>query len=133
RFLYECTSWRTRENIEQIVRFSAYSGESLRRLREETGIRYDALTRGILHYYVSKDDFDVAVEAARLMRPYGVMREVKTPDEAIAIEPALSAARARLVGATYTATDESGDAHLFTRNLADLAAARGVSFRYGHA
>ena len=132
RFLCECSPARTRENISRIVKLSAYSGKSLRELREETGIRYDALTRGILQYYTERDDFEIALEAAKIMRRYGIEREVKTPDEAVAIEPALAAARARLVGATFTAMDESGDAHLFTKNLASLAADSGVVFRFGH-
>jgi D-amino-acid dehydrogenase len=132
RFLRECSPARTRENIGRIVKLAAYSGKSLRELREETGIRYDALTRGILQYYTERDDFDNALEAAKIMRRYGIDREVKTPDEAVAIEPALAAARARLVGATFTAMDESGDAHLFTKNLASLAAESGVVFRFGH-
>jgi D-amino-acid dehydrogenase len=133
RFLHECAGWRTRENIAQIVKLSAYSGKALRELREETGIVYDAVTRGILSYYTEQDEFEGAVEAARVMREYGIERAVKTVDEAIAIEPALASAREKLVGATYAATDESGDAHLFTKNLASLATERGVSFLYGRA
>jgi D-amino-acid dehydrogenase len=37
------------------------------------------------------------------------------------------------VGGTYTASDESGDARLFTEQLAQRSAARGVRFLYGHA
>src|SRR5881394_2011344 len=133
RFLYECSAWRTRENIAQIVKLSAYSGRALRELRDETGIRYDAVMRGILNYYTDPDEFESAVEAARIMRKYGIERVVKTVDEAIAIEPALASARQKIVGATYAATDESGDAHLFTKNLAALAAERGASFLYGRA
>jgi D-amino-acid dehydrogenase len=66
------------------------------------------------------------------MREYGLDREVKTTEEAIAIEPALAPARDKIVGATYTATDESGDAHKFTHELARMAAERGVRFLYGH-
>ena len=40
------------------------------------------------------------------MQEYGLEREVKTPQEALAIEPALANARVRIVGATYTSTDE---------------------------
>jgi D-amino-acid dehydrogenase len=133
RFLYECSPWQTRQNIEQIVRLSVYSRDALRELRAETQIQYDHLTRGILHFYTDRDEFDIAVEAARIMRRYGVVREVKTMDEAIAIEPTLASARGKILGATYTADDESGDAHLFTRNLAALAQAKGVSFLYNHA
>ena len=132
RFLWECQPGRTRENIRQIVNLALYSRASLQALRSHTGIEYDALTRGILHYYTEQGEFDRAVAAASLMRDYGVDREVKSADEALAIEPALAAARSKIVGATYTATDESGDAHKFTRELAAMAAARGVHFRYGH-
>jgi D-amino-acid dehydrogenase len=131
RFLYECQPARTRDNIAQIVKLSLYSRTSLQELRAETGIEYDALQRGILHYYTEQDEFDRAVKSASIMREYGLDRDVKTVDEALAIEPALAAARAKLVGATYTSTDESGDAHKFTQNLARLAQAKGARFLYG--
>ena len=130
RFLYECQAWRTRENVAQIVKLSLYSRAALQALREATGIQYDALTRGILHYYMDPGIFAGAVRAASLMRRYGLDRDVKPPDEAVAIEPALAHARSRIVGATYTATDESGDAHKFTVNLAAMAQAKGARFLY---
>ena len=130
RFLWECQPGRTKENIRQIVKLSLFSRASLQRLREETGIAYDALERGILHYYTERDVFDSAVKAASLMREYGLDREVKTAEEAVAIEPALAHARDRIVGATYTPSDESGDAHQFTVNLASLCEARGCKFLY---
>jgi D-amino-acid dehydrogenase len=71
------------------------------------------------------------MRAAELVRRYGIAREVKTPDECVALEPALTARRDWIVGGTYTATDESGDAHKFTRALAALGAERGIEFRYG--
>jgi D-amino-acid dehydrogenase len=131
RFLLECQPGRTRENIRQIVSLSLYSRAKLQELRAATGIEYDALTRGILHYYTQADEFEGAVEAASLMRRYGLDREVKSVDEAVAIEPALAPSRAKLVGATYTSTDESGDAYKFTDNLARMAAGKGVTFLYG--
>ncbi|MGE5616138.1 MAG: D-amino acid dehydrogenase [Bacillota bacterium] len=133
RFLLECLESRTRRNIEQLTRLSLYSRDTLRRLRADTGIRYDEVTRGILHFFTDARDFERAVESAALMRSHGLERDAKSVDEAIAIEPALESARDRIVGATYTASDESGDAHLFTRNLAALAESRGASFRYNQA
>jgi D-amino-acid dehydrogenase len=132
RFLWECQPARSRENMRRIVNLALYSRSSLQQLRAETRIQYDQLTRGILHYYTDAAELEHAVKAASLMRELGLDREVKTRDEALAIEPALAPARERIVGATYTATDESGDAHKFTRGLAALAAERGVRFRYGH-
>ena len=131
RFLFECQAWRARENTAEIVKLSLYSRARLRALRAETGIRYDAQARGILHYFTRREDFEAAAAVAQLTRSHGLDLEVKTVDEAVAIEPALAACRERLVGATYTASDESGDAHRFTAGLARLAGERGASFLDG--
>jgi D-amino-acid dehydrogenase len=104
----------------------------LKALRAETGIEYDHLERGILHFYTNREMYDRALGPAELMRRYGCNRSVRTAEECIAIEPALESLRDRLAGGTYTVEDESGDAHLFTSRLAALAAGRGVVFKYGH-
>jgi D-amino-acid dehydrogenase len=131
RFLVECLPARTRGNIAQIVKLSLYSRASLQELRAATGIEYDQLELGILHYYTDPKEFERAVAAASVMRHYGLDRDVKTVEEAVKIEPALAAARAKIVGATYTSSDESGDAHLFTTRLARMAEAKGARFVFG--
>jgi D-amino-acid dehydrogenase len=131
RFLYECQPGRTRENIRQIVKLSIYSRDALQALRAETGIQYDQLERGILHYFTDRSAYESAVRSVELVRSYGLDRDLKTVDEAIAIEPALAHARDKMFGATYTATDESGDALKFTQSLAKMAEAKGVEFLYG--
>ena len=132
RFLFECLPSHTRDNIIQIVRLGLYSRESLQALRAETGIEYDHLERGILHFYTNRQSYDDALAPAKLMREIGCNRVIRAPEECIAIEPALSQMRDRLAGGTYTSEDESGDAHLFTQRLAAMAAERGVTFLYGH-
>lgn len=131
-FLRECTSERTKRNIEQIVRLGTYSRAKLQALRAETGIAYDHLERGILHFYTDPREFDAALEPARQMRELGCERRVISADEAVALEPALAPARPRLAGATYTSADESGDARTFTVELARVAAANGVRFLMSH-
>jgi D-amino-acid dehydrogenase len=130
--LRECAHERTRDNMIQIVRLGLYSRASLQALRAETGIEYDHLERGILHFYTNAQAYDAAVEPAKLMREIGCDRQLRGPEECIQIEPALGAARALLAGGTYTAADESGDAHLFTTRLAALAESLGVTFHYQH-
>jgi len=131
RFLLECTPANTRENIAEIVKLSLYSRDALQALRAGTGIHYDEQELGILHYYTQQDEFDRAVAASKIMAEHGLDREVKTVDEAVAIEPALAHARSRIVGATYTSSDESGDAHLFTQRLAKMAEEKGAKFIFG--
>ncbi len=130
-FLRECTPARTRHNIRQIVTLGLYSRASLQALRAETGIAYDHLARGILHFYTSRKELDAAVEPARVMREHGCDIEMVDTDQCIALEPALAAARERIVGGSWTPSDESGDAHKFTQGLAALGAKRGVKFRQG--
>ena len=132
KFFYECMPWRTPENSRQMVTLSAYSREKLAELRRTTSIDYDALERGILHYFTDESAFRGAEAVAPALRRFGLQMEGKTPDESVAIEPALAHFRDRIVGAMYTPSDESGDAHKFTVNLARMAAGKGARFLYGH-
>lgn len=131
QFLLECLPWRTRRNMLQILAISKYSGAALRELRAVTGIKYDDLQRGILQIYTDRAGFEDAARAAELVRQYGIAREVKTPEDCVALEPALAPRRDWIVGGTYTATDETGDARKFTQALAALGAKRGITFRFG--
>lgn len=130
-FLRECLPGRTRENIGAIVRLALYSRQCLQTLRGELDLSYDALSRGILHLYTDPAEFRQAAAAAAVMRDFGLDRHTVDADECLRIEPALARARGMLVGGDYTASDESGDAHRFTRALAERAAAAGVVFRHG--
>ena len=132
QFLRECTPARTRHNIEQIVRLGTYSRDTLQQLRADIGLEYAERTQGILHFYTSQKEFDGAEGPARQMRELGCDRRVISADEALRIEPALAHIRPQLAGATFTAEDESGDAHRFARGLAARAEAAGVQFRMGH-
>jgi len=128
RFLRECCPGRTRDNIRAILALALDSRTRLKALRRELGLDYDCLERGILHFYTDAAEFEHAIPQAALMREFGCERVVKTADECRAIEPAL--ADAPIVGGTWTADDESGDAQRFTAQLADRCAGRGVAFRY---
>ena len=70
--------------------------------------------------------------AVELMRKFGVQRRLVSRDELLKIEPAFKAYGDKITGGTYTSTDESGDARVFTQELARRCAARGAQFLYGH-
>jgi D-amino-acid dehydrogenase len=130
-FLRECLPWRTRRNTIQCLNLALYSRDCLRSLRDATGIAYDHGPRGILEFYTDEREFGDGAAAAAMMREQGIDRETKTVAECVAIEPALASCRDRLAGGIYTRTDESGDARVFTEELARMAAMRGVTFRWG--
>ena len=135
RFLLECLPGRFERNCRALAGLAGYSRDCLRALRSAAGIQYDHLTRGILQFATSDARFRRAWRARRRRcAPLGVRREVKSAAECLALEPALAAlAASRWSAASTTPQDESGDAHRFTRELARLAAARGVTFRFGTA
>lgn len=130
RFLVECLPARARHNTEAAFALALYSREQLGQLRRDTGIVYDAKTSGILHLYEDAREFDHARKAAHVLRGRGLDLEIRTPAECLRIEPALEYSRVRIVGGIHAASDESGDAHLFTKNLSLLCRAAGVSFRF---
>ena len=129
-FLRECTAQRFEANARALLDLGLYSRTALQDLRTETSIQYDELTRGILHFFTDAKSFANAKQHAEGYQRHGLDVRVKTPNECVAIEPALRGVHARLAGGTYTGSDETGDAHLFTQRLATLCAAQGVTFRY---
>jgi D-amino-acid dehydrogenase len=130
QFLRECTPGRTRANIRSLVKLGLYSRDQLRALRAETNIQYDHLERGILHFFTDHREFEAGVKASQVMNQFGLKVDALSAKECIVLEPALAPAEAKLAGGTYTASDESGDAKLFTERLAALAEQHGVVFRY---
>jgi D-amino-acid dehydrogenase len=130
-FLLQCLPGRFERNCRALAGLAAYSRECLRALRHSTGIQYDHLTRGILHFATDGRDFDVLARSAQAVRAFGIDRQVKSAPECLALEPALKESQDPVAGGVYTPGDESGDACRFTQRLAQLAIARGVRFRFG--
>lgn len=131
QFLANCLPNRAAVNTERTLRVALYSRTCLQDLRNETGIEYDQRRLGILHIYRNRREFEHARATADLMGRWGLRRLDKTPQECVDIEPALAQVAPQLAGGIHTPDDESGDAYKFTCALADLAAARGVIFRFG--
>ncbi|RZU00745.1 D-amino acid dehydrogenase [Rivibacter subsaxonicus] len=132
-FLGQCSDAAFERNVRQLVALGRYSHESLKSLVAQTGIEYERLERGILHFFSSQADLDAGAQGAALMRRYGVDRRVLSREQVLAVEPALAAYGQQVAGGTYTPSDESGDARVFTQRLAQRCIERGASFIYGHA
>ncbi|ABM30743.1 D-amino acid dehydrogenase [Paracidovorax citrulli] len=132
KFLAQCNDAAFARNVQQIVALGAYSHAALKDMVRSTGIEYHRLERGIAHFYTDQKSFDAAGKAVDLMRQYGVQRRLVSRDELLQIEPAFRAYGDRITGGTYTSTDESGDARVFTQALARRCAERGAQFLFGH-
>ena len=132
QFLRQCNDAAFERNVQQIVALGAYSHEALKEVVAATGIDYHRLERGIAHFFSDQKSFEQAARDCERMRSYGVDRRVVSTSELLQIEPAWAAYSHRIVGGTYSASDESGDARVFTQALAQRCAARGARFMFGH-
>jgi D-amino-acid dehydrogenase len=131
-FLAQCNDRAFERNVAQLVALGRYSHETLKALVVQAGIDYHRHERGILHFFSSPQAFDDGAQAAELMRRHGVDRRVLSRDEVLRVEPSLRGFAGQIAGGTYTPSDESGDARVFTQQLARLCARRGATFLFGH-
>lgn len=131
-FLANCNDSAFERNVQQLVALGSYSHDALKQVVDATGIEYHRLEKGIAHFYSDQKSLDAAASAAQLMARYGVQRRVVTRDELLKIEPAFRQYADRIIGGTYTASDESGDARVFTQELAQRCEERGATFLWNH-
>ena len=133
KMLRNCTSGRYAVNKARMVPIAEYSRDSLRLLRQETGIAYDERSHGTLQLFRTQAQVDGTGNDIEVLKQFGVPFEVLDPAGCIAAEPALAAVRAKIKGGLRLPGDETGDCQMFTERLAALCAGLGVKFRFGTA
>ena len=132
QFLAQCNDAAFERNMQQLVALGRYSQAALKDVVSATGIDYARLEKGIAHFFSDQKSFDEAAGEAALMQKYGVDRHVVSREALLKIEPAYKNFAHRIAGGTYTPSDESGDARVFTQKLAQLCAQRGAQLLYNH-
>ncbi|HAG76876.1 MAG TPA: D-amino acid dehydrogenase [Thauera sp.] len=129
--LANCTSARYAVNKERMMRVSEYSRDCLRTLRADTGLHYEERSRGTLQLFRTQAQLDAAARDTAVLDECGVPYELLAGDALGSAEPALASRATPLAGGLRLPNDETGDCHLFTTRLADMARAAGVEFRFG--
>ena len=131
QFLAQCTEERARINTLRKLRLCLYSVERLNEVVADTGVPYDGLDKGNLYLYRSEQSLEKGVAHTTVLREHGVEMRVLDRDGLAGIEPALEPVKDRLAGGMHAPGDQSGDARMFTRNLAAHCAEHlGVHFEY---
>ncbi|WP_024301405.1 D-amino acid dehydrogenase [Pseudogulbenkiania sp. MAI-1] len=130
RFLRECLPERAHRNMLRMLALGRFSRETFALIRQETGVAFDHLERGIVTLFQSQQELERALRAAETMRAFGVEKREVSRAELVRIEPALAGYADRIAGATYCDSDQSGDIYKFTCGLAEAAAELGVEFRF---
>ncbi len=127
--LANCSADRYAVNKERMMRLSEYSRDCLRAWRTETGLSYDARTQGTLQLFRSQAQLDAAARDVAVLQECGVPFELLDAAGVCRAEPALGKAQVPISGGLRLPNDETGDCHLFTRQLADRASALGLKLR----
>ena len=128
--LANCTARAYALNKSRMVPIAEYSRDCLKALRAETGIAYDDRAQGTLQLFRTQKQLDGIGSDVAVLRQYGVPFEVLDRAGFCAVEPALKLTQEKFVGALRLPGDETGDCHLFTTRLAEMAAGLGVKFRW---
>lgn len=130
QFIRECTDSRVQRNIAAMIAIASESQHELHALRASLKLEYSQRNSGILHFYQNQKLFTHAQKHAEWMHHLGCERIVYDTNACIELEPTLAPHQTSLKGGIYTASDEIGDAHLFTQALAKHCLAAGVQFLY---
>lgn len=130
RVLRNCTAARYVVNKSRLIRLAEYSRDCLCTLRAETSIVYDERSLGTLQLFRTSAQVDAAARDIAVLKQYHVRHELLDAAGCVACEPGLRTAVGKIAGGLRLLDDETGDCHLFTRNLAGLAARLGAEFRY---
>ena len=129
-FMANCTEARFRTNSAANLRLALLSLRSLQEIRVETGVKYDAGTRGVLKIYRDPRSLDKADAGCAMLAKHGLLYRRVSPAECARIEPALERTSNTLAGGLYFERDQVGDPNMFTQGVANWLAARGVQYRF---
>ncbi|MBI1385189.1 MAG: FAD-dependent oxidoreductase [Rhizobiales bacterium] len=129
-FLGQCTAERATINTRAKSALCVYSQQVFHDVVRETGVAYDGRRGGLVYFYRTPASFTAAAAKCGILRQAGIAITVLERDAVAEREPALAGALSEIAGALVAEDDESGDANLFTRNLAEACARAGAVLRY---
>jgi D-amino-acid dehydrogenase len=109
-----------------MVRLAEYSRDCLAQLRDDTGLHYEGREGGTLQVFRTQAQLDGVAKDVAVLESAGVPFELLAPGSLRRAEPAIAAER--LVGGLRLPNDETGDCHLFTTRVGQLAQSLGVRF-----
>jgi D-amino-acid dehydrogenase len=131
QFLKNCTALRAHLNTSYKARLSCYSQNQLQLVTQQANLRYDRISRGLLYLHRDQAALDRALANSAVLAQSGLRFKVLTRAETLMREPALRASNLEFAGSLFCPTDESGDAHLFTKALYEQCLELGVKFQFG--
>ena len=131
RFLKFSSPQRFDQAMRANFALSAYSLQRLAEMRQALGLSYEHRSAGTIKVFRSQAGFDSAATDSEKLGDFGLSYDLLDQQQALAMEPILQGNPSSIVGAIAFPNDETGDAHLFCRELHKSLLARGVKFNFG--
>ncbi|MES1990244.1 MAG: D-amino acid dehydrogenase [Pseudomonadota bacterium] len=136
RFLLRCTAAARAERIAPNLALALLSQSRMDDIAANLNndpIRFDETRGGILQIFHRTKSLKGATSDVEAMGSDGLTQRVLTARECVELEPALEHAftSGGIVGGIHCASDRSGDAHQYTKQLAERAQKLGVAFVTG--
>jgi D-amino-acid dehydrogenase len=130
KFLCECPRARADKHAATRLRLASYSQDVMREVLNDTQIEFFHTDKGLLYVYRTQHSMDEGLREMRVLEQAGLKIEVVSAARVAELEPALKPVADKLVGGVYVPSDGTGDARLFTSELARVCAERGVKFMF---
>jgi D-amino-acid dehydrogenase len=131
QFLQNCTAHRADINTSYKARLSCYSQSQLQLVTQQANLTYDRVSKGLLYLHRDQAALDSALTHTAILAQSGLRFKVLNRAETLIREPALQESKLQFAGSLFCQSDESGDAHLFTRALYERCLDLGVTFQFG--
>ena len=120
KFLGQCTRARAKKNTLAKHFLSKYSQEKLNEVAEETGIKFERNTKGLIYLYRTPKKLSDSFNDTVILRDSGQKLEMLDKKQTIKIVPELADSKDIIAGSIFSPTDESGDSRIFTEKLMDI-------------
>ncbi|WP_418133037.1 D-amino acid dehydrogenase [Variovorax sp. 375MFSha3.1] len=130
-FLEACNARTSRDTTARLLELAASSRIEFEAMRAELSPDCDFSATGKLVLYASAASLEGARAQLELQRSMGSEQRLVTPEECVAIEPALASYRDRMAGAVYTPSECAADCLKVCTELTKALGARGVRFITG--
>ncbi|MEJ8812683.1 D-amino acid dehydrogenase [Variovorax ureilyticus] len=131
-FLAACNAKTSRETTAQLLALATRSRIAFEAMRDELQPDCDFSATGKLVLYASEASLEGARRQLELQRTLGSEQRLVTPDECVAIEPALADYRGQIAGAIHTPSECAADCLKVCTELEEALRARGVRFVLGN-
>lgn len=131
-FLRACRKEVAAQTTAHLLALSLYSRSLLHALVREETIEFDYKRNGKLVVFRNPAAFEQAQRQMEFQAALGCEQQALGPMACVTLEPAIEPLRSELAGGIYTPSEDVGDCHQFTVELARLASEKyGARFIYG--